>query len=103
MPALNASEIRPIISRCFPIDQLAAEARVGKLDCEGTFAGTHGNAEVAPIPGIEPQLLERWFDRCRRSVMPAKSTMPEDAPRFVQAAIRTDLGAIFVSLEPVLL
>ena len=25
--------------------------------------------------------------------------MPEDAPRLAQAAIRTELGAIFVSLE----
>src|SRR6266849_1137572 len=28
-----------------------------------------------------------------------EATMPEDAPRPAQAAIRTDLGAIFVSLE----
>jgi hypothetical protein len=28
-----------------------------------------------------------------------EATMPEDAPRLTRAAIRTDLGAIFVSLE----
>jgi hypothetical protein len=28
-----------------------------------------------------------------------EATMPEDAPRPAQAAIRTDLGAIFVSME----
>src|ERR1700737_1693102 len=30
---------------------------------------------------------------------PLEATMPEDAPRPAQAAIRTDLGAIFVSME----
>jgi hypothetical protein len=30
-------------------------AKVGKSDWEGTFAGTHGNDEDAPIPAIREQ------------------------------------------------
>ena len=47
--------------------------KVGKSDWEGTFAGTHGNDEDAPIAAIRPNAIERTgarFDPIQGSSAP---------------------------------
>jgi hypothetical protein len=38
---------------------LCTMIKVGKSDCEGTFAGRHGNDEDAPIPDLPALAPER--------------------------------------------
>jgi len=56
-----------------PTDWNRTMAKVGKSDCEGTFAGAFGNDGVAPIPAIGELAIEpRDWTRCRQSAVHKK-------------------------------